>query len=188
MKKFIIVFTIFACASSTWGWENTITHRDLTGYIADHYFDSDLLKEDLAQGLETGSARDWLRRGSIHEDDGTKLQFLNGTARSINHFHVPTITNPTKATLETAGLSDWASGMLAILWAQTGAYQNEMGWEDWSWDKVREHEYNYLTSLSKTDEDANLARMLKGLGYQMHLIQDMSQPAYSPNKDKEVQS
>jgi hypothetical protein len=66
----------------------------------------------------------WLQEGAEHEDDGTKMQFIQGTARSINHFHVPTTTNPAKATLETAGLSDLVDGMSAILWAQTGTYQN----------------------------------------------------------------
>jgi hypothetical protein len=139
MKKFIILLIVLASAFPAWGWDNEKVHPDLTDYVANRFFASDFIDEYYNLGSVTHTVRRWLREGAIHEDDGTFSQFINGTARSINHFHDPTITNPTKAIFETAGLSDRASGMSAILWAQTGAYQNEMGWEDWSWSMVREH-------------------------------------------------
>ncbi len=95
--------------------------------------------------------------------------------RSLNHFH-----DPTKP-LAQAGLKDTFSGMSAIVWAQDPADQANTTGGNWSWQMVRDHEYNYLTSLSTTEEEANLARMLKGLGYQMHLLQDMSQPNHVRN-------
>jgi len=67
-------------------------------------------------------------------------------------------------------------GMSAVLWAQDWDYQKTKPQGDWSWQKVRNYQYDYLTALSKEGEDENLANLLKGLGHQMHLIQDMGQP------------
>jgi hypothetical protein len=170
MKKLIVLLIIFASASYAWGWDNNVTHPTLTEYVAGNFFDPIFLDENYNLENVPHTARRWLQEGSRLEDAGT---------RPLNHFHVPTITNPTKTTLETAGLSDLPifipNGESALLWAQDGDNQRAKTSGDWSWSKVREHQYNYLTSLTKADEDANLARMLKGLGYQMHLIQDMSQ-------------
>ena len=46
---------------------------------------------------------------------------------------------------------------------------------------MREHEYNYLTNKEQSDRDAFQALMLKGLGFQTHLGQDMSQPNHVRN-------
>ena len=44
---------------------------------------------------------------------------------------------------------------------------------DWSWNTVRDYWYNNVTALTDKDTDDKLERLLKGLGYQMHLIQDI---------------
>jgi hypothetical protein len=71
--------------------------------------------------------------------------------------------------------------MSALIWAQAPSGQTNVTGGNWTWQKVREHQYSYLTALDQTSHDANQARMLKGLGYQMHLVQDMSQPNHVRN-------
>jgi hypothetical protein len=149
----------------------------LSEFSAEEYFGAKFMDES----TNGKRSRMWIRDGAVLEDAGTALQFINGTARSLNHFHSPTTTNPTKATIETSGLSDLASGKSALMWAQDGPYQISKGWEDWSWLKVREHQYNYLTATTEAAENDSLAKLLKGLGYQMHLIQDMGHPSHVRN-------
>lgn len=174
MKKvlIIILIIIFTSTVNSWCWDDQDSHPRITEYTATKFFDSDLLKEDLVEEGVTHRALDWLREGSRLEDQSN---FFGIPTRSLNHFH-----NPTKP-VEQAGLNDLFSGMSSILWAQNRTAQSGKTGGDWSWQMVRDHQYNYLTSTSKADEDANLARLLKGLGYQMHLIQDMSQPNHVRN-------
>lgn len=162
---------------STFAWEDKRTHPTLSEFAAEKFFGIQYMD----QSVNGKDVRKWIRDGAELEDAGTGAQFLDGTARSLNHFHSPTISNPTKNTLETSGLSDRANGMSALRWAQTGIYQMELGWEDWSWQKVRTHQYSYLTAINKSDENANFSKLLMGLGYQMHLLQDMGHPSHVRN-------
>lgn len=178
--SFIFIIILISCIDA-FAWNDKVTHPTITQYTANKFFDSGFLDKRFGLGNMTSDARGWILRGSILEDSGTKWQFVTGTARSLNHFHVPTTNNPTKSTLETAGLSDRANGKSAINWAQDGAYQKTKGWEDWSWQNVRTYYYNHLTAQTQTDADANMARTLMGLGYQMHLVQDMGHPSHVRN-------
>jgi hypothetical protein len=72
-------------------------------------------------------------------------------------------------------------GVSAVIWAQDPTDQKASTGGDWSWSTVRDHYYNYLTATTQAGEDDSLSKMLVGLGYQMHLLQDMSQPDHVRN-------
>ena len=189
MRKFTLI-TVFVLLSAlpVLAWEDSTTHPTLSEYAAKGYatnsaselFSTVFLDTNVEQSGSTLKAIKWINLGAQLEDAGTNWQFLNGMARSLNHFH-----DPTKANLDDAGLNDLPffipNGISALRWAQKGPYQISKGWEDWSWQAVRKHYYNYLITSDKTAKDAFLADLLKGLGYQMHTIQDMSQPNHVRN-------
>ena len=158
-------------AVSAYGWNDQTTHRMLSRGASEAFFGSDFMKLP----VNGKYARDWIEDGAELEDKGSKLQFVTGTARSLNHFHKPT------KTLADAGLSDLKDGMSAILWAQDGAAQSDKPEGDWSWQTIRENYYKNLVATNEAMEEQNLALLLRGLGHQMHLIQDMSQPEHVRN-------
>ena len=170
-------------AVNSWGWWDQSTHRIMSQYAAKQYFTQNISADFLDQALvidgKKQPAETWLQDGSQFEDAGELYQYPLGIVRSLNHFH-----DPTKP-LASAGLTDLPISSLygesTVLWAQDGANQSTKVGGDWSWKKVRDYQIAYLTATSKIDEDANLARTLMGLGYQMHLVQDMSQPNHVRN-------
>ena len=106
--------------------------------------------------------------------------------RSFNHFHNPIQrwANP--------GLDDWillppfhTTGESSILWAQDSAGQLNTPTKpggDWSWDTIRRNYfYDALTAGNDSDRQAYFAETFYGLGHQIHLIQDASQPDHVRN-------
>ena len=184
MKKLWILFLVLVSYQNSWGWDNEKIHPLITDYAANYFFDPATLTSSVTlPGIfvnTTQTALYWLEQGAIHEDDFT---------RPVNHFYAPT-----KSTIESGGLTDFSffTGFLlnyivgivpeaAPLWEQDYSNQQTYITGDWSWNAVRNYEYNYLTARNDTDEGANFANMLQGLGHQLHLIQDMSQPAHVRN-------
>ena len=115
----------------------------------------------------------WILDGANFEDAGNIF-----TGRFYNHFH-----NPLKSSLE-AGLDDFfffvpVTGESALLWAQDAHPAG--GNSEWSWQTVRDYFYYGLTALNLSDREIYLAKTFEGLGHQIHLIQDMSQPAHVRN-------
>ncbi|MCI4627041.1 MAG: hypothetical protein L3V56_13930, partial [Candidatus Magnetoovum sp. WYHC-5] len=126
----------------------------------------------------------WIKEGSTMEDAGSVFKFkLNlSDVRFRNHFH-----NPMK-TWDVAGINDVeygfrTTGNSLILWAQnvmagsTGDDQNDFPEGDWSWDTTREFFLNALIASDKTSREENWAKTFRGIGHQLHLIQDSSVPA-----------
>jgi hypothetical protein len=181
MKNYIIIILIFLLHSTnTWGWWDKSTHRIISENASKLYFEANYLETELAlDGGTPQKATLWLQDGSELEDQGQNLLFFDFPVRSLNHFH-----DPTKP-LSESGLTNVPLplfyGESALLWAQDGDTQKTKLGGDWSWNTVRDHQYNYLTAQTTVNRDANQARMLKGLGYQMHLLQDMSQPNHVRN-------
>ena len=155
-------------------WDNEKTHRDISEYAADFSAldktGGDFLrnlgfKEGLAENLKWSStektAMKWLSEGAYLEDDAP---------RWLNHFH-----NPLKPWSD-AGL--WGNSTMwksSILWAQDGAFQmTATGNGDWSWQTTKNYFYSALTAEAKTAREAYFARTFRGLGQQMHLVQDMA--------------
>lgn len=139
---------------------------------------------------QTKTIKDWLAYGANLEDKSDwGFPILPGTTtRSFNHFH-----NPLKV-WEEAGLDDvyifHFTGESSLLWAQDGNNQQSFPDGDWSWKKVREYFYIALTgrdftgtevASDKATRHAYFARTFRGLGQQMHLIQDLAQPDHVRN-------
>ncbi len=84
------------------------------------------------------------------------------------------------------------TGESSLLWAQDSArqatYTDLAG--DWSWESVREYFYAGLTgedfdgnvtASTRLQREEYFARTFKGLGHQMHLVQDMAVPDHVRN-------
>ena len=180
MKKHFSVFLFVIVVNiglnySAAAWDDKVTHKDLSEYAADNsvlnsssesYMKSlgydGGLTEKFGWDKKTQSVLLWIREGSELEDLAP---------RWLNHFH-----NPLKRWAD-AGLGLWRS---ALLWAQDGNAQMdpETGNGDWSWQKTRSYYYSALTSESKTTREEGFAKTFRGLGQQMHLVQDMAVPAH----------
>ncbi len=121
----------------------------------------------------------WIQEGASLEDKSSPFFPLTGSTRSLNHFH-----NPLKPWHE-AGLDDWFiahyTGESSVLWAQDGEKQQTIVEGDWSWQKTREYFYAALTSMNETDRQAHFAKTFRGLGHQMHLLQDSAVPDHVRN-------
>jgi hypothetical protein len=182
MKLNIILILVMGfSATASFAWNDEETHPTLSEFAAEKYFGPDFMDES----VNGDQVRDLIKNGSILEDTGGLAQFAGGTARSLNHFH-----NASKSTLAEARLSDvpsfipiggtatWES---TLLWAQDGDNQKTKVQGDWSWGKVRELYFKSLTTSDKSEREQLYADYLTGLGYQMHLIQDMGQPNHVRN-------
>jgi len=191
MKKtlYILVFIFYlGFLENVLAWDNEKTHRDISGFAGNNSVLSigkgDYLKtlgftEGLNQRFKWGNAektaKEWLQDGAFLEDEGSYWDAVTGKARYTNHFH-----NPLKP-WSAAGLSDLQSGESSLLWAQDSARQSVSLGGDWSWQKIRLCYYNALTVQTADNRQAFFACTFEGLGYQMHLIQDASQPAHVRN-------
>ncbi|MHB8809854.1 MAG: hypothetical protein ACYC9M_07540 [Desulfobulbaceae bacterium] len=126
----------------------------------------------------------WIILGADKEDAGRLDNMATNSARFNNHFH-----NPLKP-WENAGLDDWIlippfhlQGKSSLLWAQDSSYQSDSKWPegDWTWERTRKYYYTALTSPSETGRQEFFARTFKGLGHQVHLLEDKSVPAHVRN-------
>lgn len=194
MKKMhvsIILFILFGFVFNdiALSWDNKITHMQLSEYAADNsvldknkgnYLKNLGFDNALDTGFKWGikkSIKIWLKEGAQLEDAGSDLDALTGRARYVNHFH-----DPTKE-WNSAGLTDlqFRNGESSILWAQDSLKQETFIEGDWSWNKIRQVYYWALISPTEAQRQINFAQTFKGLGYQMHLIQDMAQPSHVRN-------
>ena len=180
-------------------WDDKVTHKDLSEYAAEI---STLSKDkgDCLKNIGFNSALDeyiawdggkkkisqWLRTGAEAEDAGSDWDAITGKARFSNHFH-----NPLKP-WALAGLTDLQlqSGESTLVWAQDADRQRVSLGGDWSWKTIREFFYigltgkNFLGNLIAPTNDNKqeyLAKTFRGLGHQMHLIEDMAVPAHVRN-------
>lgn len=182
MKFIVSILLILLCIiSPVYAWNDEATHPTLSEFAAEKYFGADFMVSYI-NGIQV---KKYIRAGSQLEDTGNLAQFLGGTARSLNHFH-----NASKATLAEARLTDvptfmpiggsptWES---TPLWAQDGDNQRTKVNGDWSWNMVRSVYYKYLITSDSSLRELWQVDYLKGLGYQMHLIQDMGQPNHVRN-------
>jgi hypothetical protein len=196
---FFFVYICFAFEKDALSWDNEVTHKDLSSFAAENSVLSKAkddymrncgfnkgLSEEFTWNRKKLTVIDWLRTGADLEDSSGPLSvgYIDGKGRSFNHFH-----NPLKPwTL--SGLNDWVgplhfTGKSSLIWAQAGAYQENFYEGNWSWNKTREYFYTALTgrdlsgSFIAPDEMSRseyFARTFRGLGHQMHLLQDMSVP------------
>ena len=193
---------------NAFSWDNEKTHRDLSRYAAENSVLSKSKGNYLENfGFDKGldevftwnnigkDVRKWLQDGAELEDAGGLSDFVSGEARSFNHFHNPlkpwdsaglddyvTISNPFSP-FEPPFLIKHTSGESALKWAQDKENQqshaNLEG--DQTWQSTRQNYYNALTSSDADERQAYFAIVFKGLGHQIHLIQDMAMPDHVRN-------
>jgi hypothetical protein len=180
MIKITLTMFVFVC-SSAFAWDNNVTHMDLSGYSANlSAIDSKLLDQSITYNGQTKKALFWIEEGAKLEDAGSFTTFSR--ARFRNHFHNPLVNlMPPIGTLTDGGLTDKMTGQSTLFWAQDGTNQLNHEGGDWSWKTVRDHYYRSLTTASKVGMDMFTAMTYQGLGYQMHLVQDMAQPDHVRN-------
>jgi hypothetical protein len=206
-----IIMILFICfffvSNRLEAWDNEQTHPDLSRIAA---WNSVLGAQDYLKNIgftkgldETVNGKKiikWLQAGAELEDAGSLLDIVTNKGRFNNHFH-----NPLKS-WSSAGLNDYlivpnpfppftpiiypVYGESSLLWAQDGTKQESFPGGDWSWKKIREHYYTALTgrdfigaevALNKEKRDEYFAMTFRGLGHQIHLIQDASVPAHVRN-------
>lgn len=196
MKKTHISLTLFILFGFVFNnialsWDDSVTHKDLSEYAAGSSV-LDKNKGDYLRNIgfvdaldtqvkwgEEKSIKKWLAEGANLEDKSSFGFPILGTTRSFNHFH-----NPLKPWSQ-AGLDDWVvfhyTGESSLLWAQDGTNQQNFPEGDWSWQKIREYYYLALNSANDSERQANFAKTFRGLGHQMHLIQDTAVPDHVRN-------
>jgi len=196
MKKITIGIMLFILLGFTFNnalsWDDETTHKQLSEYAANNsvlgktkgnYLKNlgydDALDTIFKWGIEN-SVRNWLQEGAELEDASDPFFPVSGTTRSLNHFH-----NPIKPWNQ-AGLDDWVSalhytGISSLLWAQDGTSQQNVIGGNWSWQKTREYYYFALTSTTDSLRQENFAKTFRGLGHQMHLLQDAAVPDHVRN-------
>ncbi|MFQ5598534.1 MAG: hypothetical protein ACE5GK_10840 [Nitrospiria bacterium] len=188
IRKAVIYISILVMSIPTaMAWDNETTHRDLSEVAAERsalgngYLQNVLginaglgarLHWDGGKRKKQKSILEWLQDGGEFEDD---------SGRFFNHFHNPLRPHPwSDAGLNDSVLGFSFTGGSALLWAQNAGTLPDPNL-DWSWQAVRGYFHQALTAPVKTDRDAFLAQTFRGLGNQIHLIQDMSQPAHVRN-------
>lgn len=198
MKKRVVysplLMIIFLCTltNNATSWDDKVTHKDLSAFATensvlsrdgDNYLKQLGLNKDFNEELRWNRTKlpikKWIEEGSKLEDKSSPFYPFSGTSRSLNHFH-----NPLKPWPE-AGLDDWFvahyTGTSSALWAQDGINQQTVVEGDWSWQKTRTYFYAALTSLNDLEKQANFAKTFRGLGHQMHLLQDTAVPDHVRN-------
>lgn len=130
---------------------------------------------------EIKSVTEWLGYGGFMEDAPSNwwnfLPWVSDT-RGKRHFH-----NPLEPNWSNAGLNDIYSGMPSIVvWAQTDDQDPKHAlYGSWSWQNVRNYFFSALTSVNNDARADFFAKTFRGVGQQMHIIQDASVPEHVRN-------
>ena len=189
----IILYTISA-KTIVVAWDDEVTHKDISEFAAlQSSLDStkgDYLRQiginDIDEILlwnghvcddkthrTNCNAVDWLKYGAEKEDASKSLPWQG---RFQNHFHNP---------VNGEGLSDMQTEtqMSSLNWAQDDAAQSDPGnpQGDQSWPTLRQLYYSALTTIDESERNARFAELFKGLGHQMHLVEDMAVPTHTRN-------
>lgn len=160
-----------------------VNSTDVNCDFLENSFGFTLGKSENLSWYKVKTAENWIKEGAKDEDQGGWFDTIIGNARFYNHFH-----NPLKI-WQDAGLDDLNLGVdkSSLLWAQDSAYQNDSKWpdmtggKDWSWQTIRTYYKDALTNTNKLLRQEYLAKTFKGLGHQIHLLQDKAVPAHVRN-------
>ncbi len=199
----IIVIAVVLFNTPVLGWDNEVTHKDLTGYAADHSilntgkgnFLHKIDLEDLNKILlwsgqvcddksrQTNcSIKDWLKYGAKKEDEEKWIPALYPSLRWMNHFHEPIDNRELHGpAIDVFKNLFNITNQSALEWAQDSAGQAAEIEGDQSWEKVRTLFREALITTNATDRQTKFAQMFKALGHQMHVVQDMAVPAHVRN-------
>ncbi len=196
----LIPFLLGCFCESLVAWDDKVTHRVLTERAV-YNSSLDQSNEDILSSLgfvngfneklqwdgqvcdeKTKQNKcniiDWLRYGAEKEDADKYPPLEDLSVRPLNHFHEP---------ISNLGLNGHLlNGMSALEWAQDDAAQSNEIEGDQSWSTLRNLFYIALTIDDGEDGSAKIreetyAQLFKGLGHQMHLVQDMAVPYHVRN-------
>lgn len=150
---------------------NHISRGLFQGFSLGQYLKDELkiqggVEELFVDSVEPMRVWQWLRAGGTREDKPPGgIPYL----RSMNHFHNP--------------LTDqgFLTGESSLFWAQKGIGTQSPGGY-YSWNDVRLYFYKALTLPTRTERDSYFAKMFRGLGQLMHLVQDLSVPEHARNE------
>jgi hypothetical protein len=183
-RLFIIAAITLLCSTQAMAWKIK-THGLLSQRAAEHSrtnttnYLQQIGLEGLEQSIWLGNTLKkivvWIQDGAEREDAGNIFEQIAGRGRFTNHFHHP--LEP----FEQAGLHDFQTGMSSLLWAQASLAQETFPEGDWSWQIIREYYYYALTAPTVLERQEHFARTFRGLGHQMHFIQDAAQPDHARN-------
>lgn len=73
------------------------------------------------------------------------------------------------------------SGQSYVPWSSTLTWATASGKNEWDWNNTRFYYYSALTENDPIKREENFAKTFKGLGYILHLLQDMAVPAHVRN-------
>jgi hypothetical protein len=178
------------------------THEDLSTFGMEYSVLDPRLGNRLARlGLDAEQGLSWhnankkpllfVQDGAVFEDYGDIFRQLTGESRSYNHFHNALRR---RESWSEAGLDDVVvlrvkgipvarpiEGESTALWAQDRGRQAVALQGDWSWQAVRDAYHCALWPGSDVECQGCWARTFRGLGHQMHLVQDMAVPTHVRN-------
>lgn len=202
----ILMSSFFFVPNILYAWDDKKTHPDLSEMAskisvlgAQDYLKNIGFSKGLDETVNNKKVFEWFREGAFLEDSVVWYELITNRGRFNNHFH-----NPLKQWWS-AGLDDYlilpspvppytyshhVFGLSSVLWAQDSTYQESFREGDQSWKKIREHYYTALTGKDftgtevapyKEKREEYFARTFRGLGHQIHLIQDAAQPDHVRN-------
>lgn len=170
LRIFVIYMIISMFSLHSYALEKE-THKEINEYIAKHtirgfsldgYLKAQLgFTEGKNEFFNNKKVFEWLGYGGKKEDEPAYI-------RSCRHFHDPL------ESWDNAGLKGiWDS---SIIWGQR---TDQWPGGHYSWQDVRDYFHLALTSENQTTRDYYFAETFRGLGQQMHLVEDASVPLHT---------
>lgn len=150
-----IILGVLLYSQHLFAYDETIIHPSLTIEAAKLYnlnFEEKLTNQEI----------DWIRQGSIDEDD---VDYLTLRARSSNHFY-----DPVNKTGWTNTMTLEILGEPSPVWAHDSVKQSIFPRGDYTWERAI---YDYVNGDKK--------HAYEGLGHILHLIEDKTVPAHTRN-------
>jgi hypothetical protein len=177
----LAIVSILFSASVSLAYE-TDTHDAITAAAFDRsVLAQGHLAQQLALPIEAGfrasdgqlfNARDWLRQGSIREDD---IDLFRAPFRFRHHFYDPVYDRGLTGKLN----GPVPVGRRAFEWALEET--EEIPGQNFSWRDGRRYFLTALTAGPPSDRQAAMASTFLTLGHVIHLIQDMGVPEHTRN-------
>ncbi|MBI5694415.1 MAG: hypothetical protein HZC51_01575 [Nitrospirae bacterium] len=135
----------------------------LSYYLATNLGFSNGFSEKFSKGGASKEVITWIMVGGSYEDEPNLV-------RNMHHFHDPLVEYWPNAGFKGVGIS-------SAIWAQSLTQNQLTGTGNYSWHDAREYFHNALTASDENIRNENFADCFRGLGQQMHLVQDASVPA-----------
>ncbi len=183
MFIFFNISPLFALKVGTHMLLNTyIASNKLNGFCMDDYlknklnFRNGILSEIKYEGKPKQIVK-VIQEGGVTEDDPFaqpwKPEAIPTGLRWMNHFH-----NPLESEFDNSG---YGSGKSAIAWTFMPVGEQSTISGDYSWYDVKNYFYQALTETDEIIRNEKFAKVFRGLGQLMHMIQDMSVPEHARN-------